>query len=469
MKASRLFTEADQRAFACLSGDWNPLHVDPVAARRLLPGRAVVHGVHLLLWAMDVSLASRAESLRLRSLSADFRRMVGVDEPVELEVDRRGAVDRCFVRRGAVLAATIEMAWDDGSKVDAPRPRNGVPAICEPAEAPRDAVVGMKGTTELFCEEAGLAALFPHLSRALDCNTCAELLATTRLVGMTCPGLHSIYNRLSVERVGVQPRTDAHQHFEVRRFDERFDLVRIGVRGPTLEGTLEAFYRPGPSVQRSYRELATLVEPDEFSGCRALVVGGSRGLGEVAVKLLAAGGASVAFTYHRGAVEAQAMEREIASGQGQARSFPLDVLQPGRSLSRIREQFGSVSHLFYFATGPIFVAERGAFDARVFAAFCDIYVTAFAAIVDELASAGLRRVLYPSSTAVEEVPADMGEYAAAKAAGESVCAFLAKTRPELVIRATRFPRLATDQTRTLAPSREAAPEQVLLPELRALM
>ncbi len=367
------------------------------------------------------------------------------------------------------MAVDIELTWYDGSDADVPRPSDGVPAVSEPMEVARDALIGMKGTTELFCEEAGLTALFPHLSRALDRNTCAELLATTRLVGMTCPGLHSIYNRLSLEGVGGRPRVDGYQDFEVRRFDERFDLLRIGVRGPTLEGMLEAFYRPEPSVQRSYRDLGALVEPGEFSGCNALVVGGSRGLGEVAVKLLAAGGASVALTYRRGAAEAQALEREIAADGGQVHSFLLDVLQPGHCLATIREQFESITHLFYFATGPIFVAERGAFDARVFAGFCEIYVTAFAAMVDEIASAGLRGVLYPSSTAVDELPADMGEYAAAKSAGESVCAFLAQTRPELVIRAPRFPRLVTDQTRSLVRFRAEPPECLLLPELRALM
>ena len=41
----RRFSIADQRRFADLSGDSNPMHMDPVAARRLLSGQLVVHGV----------------------------------------------------------------------------------------------------------------------------------------------------------------------------------------------------------------------------------------------------------------------------------------------------------------------------------------------------------------------------------------------------------------------------------------
>lgn len=57
---SRLFTMADQLAFAALSGDYNPMHVDAVAARRLIYGRPVVHGIHLLVWPLDGWLGESA-------------------------------------------------------------------------------------------------------------------------------------------------------------------------------------------------------------------------------------------------------------------------------------------------------------------------------------------------------------------------------------------------------------------------
>src|SRR6266850_1891833 len=50
---SRTFSLEDQSAFAALSGDFNPIHVDPLLARRLLFGAPVVHGVALLLWGLE--------------------------------------------------------------------------------------------------------------------------------------------------------------------------------------------------------------------------------------------------------------------------------------------------------------------------------------------------------------------------------------------------------------------------------
>ncbi len=47
-------------------------------------------------------------------------------------------------------------------------------------------------------------------------------------------------------------------------------------------------------------EVGPHVSANEFTGAAALVVGGSRGLGELTAKLLAAGGGRVTITYAYG-------------------------------------------------------------------------------------------------------------------------------------------------------------------------
>ena len=44
--------------------------------------------------------------------------------------------------------------------------------------------------------------------------------------------------------------------------------------------------------------------PGEFANVRALVIGGSRGLGEITAKIIAAGGGDVWITYRRGKEDA---------------------------------------------------------------------------------------------------------------------------------------------------------------------
>ena len=63
---------------------------------------------------------------------------------------------------------------------------------------------------------------------------------------------------------------------------------------------------------------------------------------------------------------------------------------------------------------------------------------------------------------------DMGEYAAAKMAGEIFCDFLQKANPGLTIHKPRLPRIATDQTVSLLPVSNQDPVPVLLTHLRTL-
>jgi Asp/Glu/hydantoin racemase len=69
--AVRRFSLDDQQAFAEVSGDFDPMHMDPIAARRTSAGDCVVHGVQSMLWALE-ELADSLELERLRSVDADF-------------------------------------------------------------------------------------------------------------------------------------------------------------------------------------------------------------------------------------------------------------------------------------------------------------------------------------------------------------------------------------------------------------
>ena len=76
--------------------------------------------------------------------------------------------------------------------------------------------------------------------------------------------------------------------YGVKKADPRFSRIELALESSWMSARLNSFHQP-PRAQPSYVDLAALVTPGEFSELRALVVGGSRGIGEVAAKLLAAG------------------------------------------------------------------------------------------------------------------------------------------------------------------------------------
>ena len=256
-------------------------------------------------------------------------------------------------------------------------------------------------------------------------------------------------------------------NYEVTQFDRRFGLVLMKVMAPELTGIIKAFRRPAPQDQASYLTLKNHVDSNEFAGQRALVIGGSRGLGEVAAKLLAAGGAEVKITYHQGREDARRIVDDIVLNGGVADSFHYDVLNPEIDSLNISVNDWAPTHLYYFATPFIVPGAKGIFSPTLFYNFCDYYVLGLFNTVNQLRALGIRYIFYPSTVFIDELPANMGEYATAKFASEMLCTFLEKTDREIKVYKPRLPRVATDQTVSIMPVTNQDPALIMIKELRA--
>jgi hypothetical protein len=153
---------------------------------------------------------------------------------------------------------------------------------------------------------------------------------------------------------------------------------------------------------------------------------------------------------------------------GAAACFAYNVLADAERLPALLGDW-SPTLLCYFAT-PFIPAPRGRFSYEHFCEFSDYYVAGFLRTFRAVRALGgdLRSVLYPSSSALDELPLEMGEYAAAKSAGEVLCRFLAKAHSGIRIHCPRFPRLATDQTANLLPGDDADPAAIVLAALREM-
>ncbi len=466
----RVFTSDDQLAFAKLSGDFNPLHLDPVLARRLLFGRQVVHGLNALLWSLDLHLKSQTQPLELRTVKANFQAGIGVGQTVRCRVTLQDEYRVTIqLEADSTPAAWIEISWCPvrNCRTGTLPKMSPEPEKCR--ERSLEEVAAASGSVALYLNGDLAGRLFPNLVRVLPPMQLGALLATTRLVGMECPGHHSIFSSLNLaffsDSGGV-----ATLYYHVSDCNKRLALVSMDVKAPGVKGQLKAFLRPLPQGQAAFTDVCRQVESEEFSAQQALIVGGSRGLGEVTAKLLAAGGAEVILTYYRGEQDAQRIVEEIVAHGAHADCLPLNVLEPSQGLPDRIADPSKPLYLYYFATPYIFGAAKGKFSSQRFDTFSKYYVSGFHRTVQTLAdpTIGLRKVFYPSSAAIEELPMDMAEYAAAKMAGELLCDFLQKAHPGLIIHKPRLPRVATDQTVSLLPVNNQEPVPVLLRNLRYL-
>jgi NAD(P)-dependent dehydrogenase (short-subunit alcohol dehydrogenase family) len=452
---SRTFTPGEVEEFAAASGDWNPAHVDAHAARRSIAGQPIAHGVHALLWAIDAAGDLPSGLARVR---CTFRQPVRVGDRATATVRRdTGAFVVALDAAGRdALEATIDWAEAAaGGPVSTP-PRR------EPVVRTADAIASAAGTLEVGSGD--LASLFPALATHVPAGQLAALLAVSRLVGMECPGrfsvLYAIDLRFDGRAVGEALR------WRAVRFDPRFSSVRMQVEADGVAGTVDAFLAPPPVAQPATADLRASVESGAFAGARALVVGGSRGLGEVTAKLLAAAGADVRVTYRDGAAEAQRVCEDIRAEGFRAEPVRFDVLDP--TLPAALDGFRP-THVFYFATPQIALAESARFSATLFRRYGAYYVEAFVRLVEALAADGAPlTAFYPSTSALDEILPKALEYASAKAAGEAACRHLAKLYPRLRLVVSRLPRVRTDATATVMPVEAAEAKDVMRDELRRL-
>lgn len=470
MLAERRFTLADQQAFARLSGDSNPMHLDALAARRTPAGAPVVHGIHAILWALDELASAGLPLASLAALNVQFRNFLPVGQPIGLRLTKQDGAAATAQLTVAGSPTTLLVLRFGRGKPGGETAFTDFLEIAvrgeEPDEPPFAGIASLSGWIQPASEPETFRTIVPRAVAALGADRVTGLALLSRLVGMVCPGLHSIFTGVDVT-FADSPATRAGIGFKVDRLDERFRALWIAVAGTGMAGTVETRMRHPPVDMPSLDSLTPLVATAEFAGSLTLVIGGSRGLGALTARLLAAGGARVIISYARGKAEADAVATGINALRGDAacQVVQFDALaDPGPQLAHLASE---VTQLYYFATPQIFRQSAGVFAAETYDEFTRVYVHGFHAVCQHvLATGGSVSAFYPSSVSIDERPRGMTEYTMAKAAGEILCTDLARRLPRLRIVTSRLPRILTDQTATNQPVAFADPVAVMLPLIR---
>jgi acyl dehydratase len=468
---SKTFDADCHARFAAVSGDSNPMHMDPVAARRTQAGAQVVHGMHSLLWLIDIIARTHHELQFAARLKASFRRVIYVGECADAEIMEFSS----SVLRARILVEGVEVV---SASLSFGQRRDGAAPVAEVAGAPMappavpvdliwDQIAGRSGRLSFATHPSEVASMFPDAARYLDARRVAALAGASCLVGMVVPGRYSLFGGLDISFCDYRGTTDGLE-YSVGMMDERFRLVRISVHSGGLFGFVDAFNRIPPIQQPSIKTLFPLVSTGEFAGSTALVVGGSRGLGALTAKLIAVGGGRVIVTFASGRADADAIAAEVRNAGAECAVAHYDARQ--RAATQLAGIADAPSHIYYFATPTIYRRKAALFDARRFAEFNAFYVAGFLDLVE---ACRLRRprglsVFYPSTEYVDSRPAEMTEYAMSKAAGEILCADMQTYLRGVRILVRRLPRLMTDQTSSLVPVKTADPLPVMLPIVREM-
>jgi acyl dehydratase/NAD(P)-dependent dehydrogenase (short-subunit alcohol dehydrogenase family) len=460
---ARRFTVADQQWFSLVTGDSNPLHVDPVWASTNFPGALVVHGLHVLLWGLDRHFTVH-QSMQVGFIHATFLKPILIEDEVRAESAADGSVLRLLVRGEPTIVVCLRSQPGDVPSLPS------VSVTYHPGEEARDRSgnewIGLTGSVVLPHRVGELAEVFPSVSARLA-SALYGLAALSTLVGMECPGLRSLLSEFSVSTVCAQNLGSL--IFRVKSHYPAFSRVEMEVSGFGIAGAVAAFAGSAVPACPSVDYLRTVVPATEFVDQQPLVIGASGGLGRATARLLAAGGAQPFLTWSQSRDAAQETARAVMALNGRCELVHFDVQSPGDGLRALAEANWSGEQLYYFASPRIFRRRLEAYQSGDLHDFLQIYVSGFYEVARGLLKIrhGARLVvLYPSSVAVDDRSSDLFEYKSAKLIGEHLCARLQERNAALTIKVVRLPRIATRQTQTFMNARSETPERVLLPIIK---
>lgn len=458
--ASRTFGPDDQIAFANLSSDRNPMHLDQTFARRTQFGAPVVHGIHNLAWAANAVL--RSYPLKVANIRTRFLQPLYLDETASIRIrDRTNKRIEFEIVAANTVVALVKLSSEPQKFAvpGAPLAPSALTSLSQPADLPFEQLSGQVGA--VATGDGSAQSLFPDLTESIGLPAVQALLATSQIIGMACPGLHSLFAGLDVNCDPGEGRKGA-LAYAVTKTDARFRSLQIDVAGPGLTGRLDAFARPPPPTQPGMMEISHRVAARRFAGQRSLIVGGSRGLGEVTAKIVAAGGGRPVLTYKENQHGAERISAEILRAGGQCEILRYDALLPARAqLAKL----GAIDCCYYFATPKIFQRKSSLYEPEKLRTFLSFYTDGFFDLCTVLVQGGPEKIamFYPSTVAIDDALGTTTEYAMAKMAGETLVKCINGFMSNIHVICHRLPRILTDQTATVGVASVDNALDVMLP------
>jgi len=447
MNLKRTFSMQDQIDFASFSGDYNSIHINEKESIKTHAGQPIVHGVHMVLWALDAfKIGLRADS----RLDIDFLSQVNLNTEVQAVFDEaKNTIILLGDNEEKHCSIKIKKLSIDSNTSLSNNEVYFDRSDTEPDDLEIDEITTGQKIKNLFGGQKKHLGriIFPYLVKNLGLDFVYEMACVSSIVGMKVPGNHSLFLNLSLSFTSKSKN----KYIIVNRKHNALRLLSISYFGLNLNAEIKALFRPKPTQVSSISSLREEFDQQiSLQNKKVLVIGGSRGIGAYVTKLCSIMGASVTFTYNSQNEEAKLIEKEILSCGGKVNCRKMNVLDIN-DLKILDERF---DYIYYFATPKILPNTSKGINKKMADYFYLFYVDTFKNIVKKSSLLNKKtKFLYPSTTYIDDdIKDDFREYKSAKLEGESLCkSYNKKMKGNFFY--PRIPPLDTDQNLSILPSK----------------
>ena len=437
---SRYFSISDQNNFAFLSGDFNPIHISELEARRTIFGECIVHGINSLLWGLESFF--NHYSYKIIFLEVTFLKPIFLKQEVLCLFDEE--TKRLELYTGADKCVDIKLNYNNSENV--PIEDHNLKKV-DSNKAPNklnqsDIKISQRINISFSGNPQYAKKLYPYLTKILGAGIICQLASLSEIIGMRIPGMNSLYKSASIDFI----KFNSTPYFKVINSDERINLISVECHQPSLEAIIQAYFRPQPAQTNSCSEIYSKYKDLNFKHVRAIIIGGSRGLGATVAKLIAVGGGSSLITYKTGKEDAEEVKYDINNWSKECETKKLDILLDdisGLDLS-------SFNQIYYFASPKIRENRSNIFDHSLYMNYCKYYVNGLSKLAELALKFKINSFFYPSSIFIDEKLLFFKEYIKAKIEGENVCKRIEKTST-IQFLYPRLPAMDTDQNLSILP------------------
>ena len=313
-----------------------------------------------------------------------------------------------------------------------------------------------------------LSNKYANIKRFLNQSQFKELLSLSYFVGMVCPGLNSILSSLDINLDNKIIKNNNIKFF-LKKFDKRINLLQINFSN-SIFGKINSFTYSGEVAQPSIKKIKKYVNEKEFLGTNSLIIGGSRGLGELTAKILVSGGANITATYYQGVTEAkklkQNIERETSQNCNITKLNVLDKNFKNEIKKLLKHDF-----IFYYPTPKIFNTKNENFDFKKFKYYYKFYVKKFIELCRAIERYSDKQIIifYPSTIYVLSQLDNFKEYVKAKLVAEKKIKEINQNFKKVKIISNRLPQLDTDQTAGIIKTFKSNNIKIMIPIIRSLI
>ena len=433
-----------QLNFIKISADKNPIHLIEKNLSKLNLEGTVVHGMNVVLKSLDILTKEKIiNPSQICQIKCKFAKMIFLDNIIKInfKFENKKKISISIFSK-SVICINLELFLNYKSFTE------------ENIELRNQKINSFpkKNTTKSKKKEIKINHVplikqikknYPYLSKDLNNKIISSLIMMSTSVGMYWPGKNSLFVGFDIFLKKIKKKNI---NLKISKTDKRTGYSIINYKSYNCIGKIFTFFTEERAQQPSLTYLSKKIPKKALIKHKALIIGGSRGLGELTAKIIATSGGSVTITYNNN----QALAKNLLN------IFKKKRLKLNLKNFKINNN-GNFDHksiknnnyncLYYFATPIIYRQKNSKFDNKIFNDFNNIYCKALVKIIKVLKIKDLI-IFYPSTIYNFKNNKNFSEYILAKRNGVRKLKIMEK-KYKIIPIIKKLPPFKTDQNNTI--------------------